>query len=78
MPELYEGDLLNDNLIMKWMKSELKKDDIKAVTVSVLDKLVERGRTMAVLFHDPADRDEQVILDELETIDDECAGFEIR
>ncbi len=71
MPELYEGDLLNDNLIMKWMKSELKKDDIKAVTVSVLDKLVERGRTMAVLFHDPADRDEQVILDELETIDDE-------
>jgi len=25
VPELYSGDLLNDNAIMKWMMSELKQ-----------------------------------------------------
>ena len=77
VPEVYEGDLLNDNLIMKWMKAELVRDEIKAVTLTVLDKLVEKGRTMAVLFYDPGQADDLRVLEELETIDDECAGFEI-
>ncbi len=52
VPELYGGDLLNDNAIMKWMKAELKQEEIKEVTVPMLEKLVERGKTMAVLFYD--------------------------
>ena len=45
--------------------------------VLMLDKLVERGKTMAVLFYDPNDNQDLDIMDELEKIDDECRRFEI-
>ncbi len=77
VPEVYGGDLLNDNQVMKWMKAELKRDNIKEVSVTALDKLVEKGRTIAVLFYSPEDKEDLKVLDELETIDDECAGYEI-
>ena len=34
VPEIYEGDLLNDGAVLKWMKSELKQEEIKEITVS--------------------------------------------
>ena len=34
VPQVYQGDLLNDGAILKWMKAELKQEDIKEVTVS--------------------------------------------
>ena len=77
VPELYTGDLFNDNTVMKWMKSELKQEEIKEVTVSMLEKLVEKGRTMAVVFYDDEDVENAAIMDELERIDDDCARFEI-
>ena len=33
VPEIYKGDLLNDDAILKWMKNELKQEDIKEITV---------------------------------------------
>ena len=33
VPEIYEGDLLNDGAVLKWMKSELKQEEIKEITV---------------------------------------------
>jgi hypothetical protein len=77
VPELYTGDLLNDDAILKWMLSELKQEEIKELTVAMLAKLVERGKTMAVLFYDPTDKQDFAILDELEKIDDDCRRFEI-
>ena len=38
----------------------------------MLEKLVERGKTMAVLFYDPNDDEDHAIMDELEKIDDDC------
>ena len=43
----------------------------------MLDSLVERGKTMAVLFYDPNDKKDFDTMDELENIDDECRRFEI-
>ena len=77
VPQLYMDDLFNDNTVMKWMKSELKKEEIKEVTVSMLEKLIEKGRTMAVVFHDEENVENAAIMDELERIDDDCARFEI-
>lgn len=77
VPELYPGDLLNDEAILKWMLSELKQEEIKELTVPMLDKLVERGHTMAVLFYDPKDKQDLMILDGLEKIDDDCRRFDI-
>ena len=34
VPEVYGGDLLNDGAVLKWMKSELKQEEIKEITVS--------------------------------------------
>ena len=61
VPELYEGDLLNDKAVMKWMKSELKQEEIKEVTVPMLDKLIDKGRTMAVLFYAPDQEDDMQV-----------------
>ena len=36
VPEIYKGDLLNDDAILKWMKNELKQEDIKEITVKKL------------------------------------------
>ena len=77
VPELYPGDLLNDDAILKWMLSELKQEEIKELTVPMLDKLIEKGHTMAVLFFDPNDKQDMLILDDLEKIDDDCRRFDI-
>ena len=36
VPELYPGDLLNDDAILKWMLLELKQEEIKELTVPML------------------------------------------
>jgi len=38
----------------------------------MLEKLIERGKTMAVLFYDINDEEDHLIMDELEKIDDDC------
>ena len=43
--------------------------------MSMLEKLVERGKTMAVLFYDPNDDEDHLIMDELEKIDDDCRRY---
>ena len=43
----------------------------------MLEKLVERGKTMAVLFYDPNDDEDHAIMDELEKIDDDCRRYNV-
>ena len=52
VPELFEGDIRNDNQIIKWMLDELKQEEIKQVTVPMLNRLIERGHNLAVVFMD--------------------------
>ena len=52
----FSGDLLSDDGrdtrdILKWMLAELKEKDIKEVTVKVLLKLIEKGKSMAAIFY---------------------------
>lgn len=77
VPVVYEGDLFNDNTVMKWMKAILKQEEIKNVTTLVLRKLIERDRTMAVLFFDEEGETDAKVLEELEKIDDDCSRFGI-
>ena len=44
---------------MRWMRSELKQEEIKEISVLMLEKLVERGKTMAVVFYDPEAEDDR-------------------
>ncbi|XP_039290477.1 uncharacterized protein LOC111055351 isoform X2 [Nilaparvata lugens] len=72
IPNVYDGDIENEDEILEWLVEQLEKDEIEDVTDEMLDRLVKEGKTLAVLFYDNNDRKSQRVLDELENIDDEC------
>ncbi|KOB72664.1 Protein disulfide-isomerase A5, partial [Operophtera brumata] len=72
IPNVYDGDLENEEEILEWLVGQLEKDEIEDVTDEMLDKLIKDGKTIAVLFYDNNDRKSQKVLNELENIDDEC------
>ncbi|XP_012231800.1 uncharacterized protein hlk isoform X2 [Linepithema humile] len=72
IPNIYDGDIENEDEILEWLLSQLEKDEIEDVTDEMLDRLIKDGKTLAVLFYDNNDRKSQRVLNELENIDDEC------
>ncbi|XP_021208947.1 uncharacterized protein LOC114253198 isoform X3 [Bombyx mandarina] len=72
IPNVYDGDLENEEEILEWLVDQLEKDEIEDVTDEMLDRLIKDGKTVAVLFYDNNDRRSQKVLNELENIDDEC------
>ncbi|EFN67268.1 Putative protein disulfide-isomerase C1F5.02 [Camponotus floridanus] len=72
IPNVYDGDIENEDEILEWLLSQLEKDEIEDVTDEMLDRLIKDGKTLAVLFYDNNDRKSQKVLNELENIDDEC------
>lgn len=50
VPNVYSGDLLNEEDILHWLVSQLERDEIEDVTDEMLDRLVKEGKTLAVLF----------------------------
>ncbi|XP_047528761.1 uncharacterized protein LOC125065277 isoform X2 [Vanessa atalanta] len=72
IPNVYDGDLENEEEILVWLVDQLEKDEIEDVTDEMLDRLIKDGKTVAVLFYDNNDRRSQKVLNELENIDDEC------
>ncbi|XP_047984239.1 uncharacterized protein LOC125224814 [Leguminivora glycinivorella] len=77
IPNVYDGDLENEEEILEWLVGQLEKDEIEDVTDEMLDKLIKDGKTVAVLFYDNNDRKSQKVLAELENIDDECDALGI-
>uniref|UniRef100_A0A1B6DZL5 Thioredoxin domain-containing protein n=1 Tax=Clastoptera arizonana TaxID=38151 RepID=A0A1B6DZL5_9HEMI len=72
IPNVYDGDIENEDEILEWLVDQLEKDEIEDVTDEMLDRLIKEGKTLAVLFYDNNDRKSQRVLKELENIDDEC------
>ncbi|XP_046739138.1 uncharacterized protein LOC124407223 isoform X2 [Diprion similis] len=72
LPNVYDGDLENEDEILEWLLAQLEKDEIEDVTDEMLDRLVKEGKTLAVLFYDNNDRKSLRVLNELENIDDDC------
>ncbi|CAG9794975.1 unnamed protein product [Diatraea saccharalis] len=72
IPNVYDGDLENEEEMLEWLVDQLEKDEIEDVTDEMLDRLIKDGKTIAVLFYDNNDRKSQRVLNELENIDDEC------
>ncbi|XP_055708457.1 uncharacterized protein LOC129804839 isoform X3 [Phlebotomus papatasi] len=77
IPNIYDGDLEDENEILKWLLSRLEEDEIEDVTDEMLDSLIKEGKHLAVLFYDNNDRKSQKVLEELENIDDECDALGI-
>ncbi|XP_013108155.1 uncharacterized protein LOC106087600 isoform X3 [Stomoxys calcitrans] len=72
IPNIYDGDLMDEEQILHWLVSQLEHDEIEDVTDEMLDKMVKEGRVLAVLFYDNNDEKSERVLEELENIDDEC------
>ncbi|XP_065090644.1 uncharacterized protein hlk isoform X1 [Ochlerotatus camptorhynchus] len=72
IPNVYDDDLSDEDEILKWLLSQLEKDEIEDVTDEMLDKLIKEGKSVAVMFYDNNDKKSEKILNELENIDDEC------
>ncbi|GAU98024.1 hypothetical protein RvY_09228 [Ramazzottius varieornatus] len=72
IPLMYEGDLTDEETVLKWLTSnKIEGDVIEHVGGDMLDDLIEDEEDVVVLFTDSTDKSEKV-LKELENIDDDC------
>ncbi|CAH0558548.1 unnamed protein product [Brassicogethes aeneus] len=72
IPTLYEGNLEDEEKVLKWFEHQVKCDEIEDVTDEMLDIIIEKKQFVAVLFYDKDQKKSQKVLAELENIDDEC------
>lgn len=47
---MYDGDLMDEEQILKWLLGQLERDEIEDVTDEMLDTMIKEGRVIAVLF----------------------------
>ncbi|GFG32944.1 hypothetical protein Cfor_05504, partial [Coptotermes formosanus] len=73
LPAIYEGDLLNEDEVLKWLIEQKNSATIEEVTDEILEDLIEEYEYVVVYFSGRCEEDEACddILEELENIDDE-------
>ncbi|XP_022652688.1 uncharacterized protein LOC111260507 isoform X2 [Varroa jacobsoni] len=76
IPLLYEGDLNNEEEVLKWLEEFKNVDDedddvIEDMSADGLESLIDKTDIIAVFVYDSNDAAQKQILDELETIDDD-------
>lgn len=50
IPNVYDGDLEEEEEFLEWLVQQLEKDEIEDVTDEMLDKLIKDSKFLAVLF----------------------------
>lgn len=50
IPTLYEGNLEDEEKVLKWLENQQKTDQIEDITDEVLDMIIEKMPHVAVLF----------------------------
>ena len=50
IPTLYEGNLEEEEKVLKWFEHQVKSDEIEDVNDEMLDMLIEKMQYVAVLF----------------------------
>lgn len=50
IPMLYEGNLEDEEKVLKWLEDQQKSDEIEDITNEVLDMIIEKMPHVAVLF----------------------------
>ena len=68
VPELYPGDLKNDDEILGWISKELSNQEIEEVNPSVLSYLMDSSDFLAVLYYQRGVRRDAGIIARLENI----------
>ncbi|GFY48898.1 protein disulfide-isomerase [Trichonephila inaurata madagascariensis] len=73
MPNIYPGDIKDEDEVLEWLITQLTKDEIEDVTEKMLLYLVDSSPNLAALFYDEDAAVSAVVLKELENIDDELS-----
>lgn len=50
IPTLYEGNLEEEEKVLKWLEHQYKSDEIEDITDEMLDMIIEKKQFVAVLF----------------------------
>ncbi|KAK8786612.1 hypothetical protein V5799_023615 [Amblyomma americanum] len=76
IPLLYDGDLKNEEDVLKWLQEFMDTGDdadiIEEVSAEDMDALIEKTDILAVFVYDSSDAKSKKILEELEAIDDDA------
>uniref|UniRef100_A0A6P7GKN2 Uncharacterized protein LOC114337953 n=1 Tax=Diabrotica virgifera virgifera TaxID=50390 RepID=A0A6P7GKN2_DIAVI len=73
IPSLYEGDLMNEDEVLKWLIEQKQTATIEEVTDEILEDLIQEHEYVVVYFSGNCEEGQECdnILKELENIDDE-------
>ncbi|XP_067631582.1 uncharacterized protein hlk isoform X7 [Eurosta solidaginis] len=72
IPTIYEGNLEDEEKLLKWLEEQTTSDQIEDITDEMMDLIIEKMPYVAVLYYDKDQKKSQKVLAELENIDDEC------
>lgn len=50
IPTIYEGDLMEEEKVLKWVENQKNSDEIEDITDEMLDLIIEKMPHVAVLF----------------------------
>ena len=77
MPNVFKGELEDENEILAWINENLNKDEIDEVVGAILDVLIDRLDNLAVIFYDNDKEEDNEFITEMENLDDECDDISV-
>ncbi|RZF41690.1 hypothetical protein LSTR_LSTR011625 [Laodelphax striatellus] len=77
IPNVFEGDLAEEEEVLQWLITQRTEDRIELITRAMLETMVEETQYLAVYFYKLSCHICDTILEDLEKIDDELDVFGI-
>jgi thiol-disulfide isomerase/thioredoxin len=77
VPSQYNGDIMNEEQVLKWFIDQQETDEIEDVNSRTLKSLIDTSDSLAVLFYDSDSPKSALVLKDLEEIDDDADKYDI-
>lgn len=77
IPSQYNGDIMNEEQVLKWFVDQQETDEIEDVNSRTLKSLIDSSESLAVLFYDGDSPKSAIVLKDLEEIDDDADRYDI-
>merc|ERR1712020_277384 len=71
VPNIFAGDLSNEDEVLGWLLHQQKSDEIEEVTDEMLDEILEEREHVAVLVYNKEESGSSKLVSSLERIDDD-------
>ncbi|RWS17098.1 thioredoxin-like protein 1, partial [Dinothrombium tinctorium] len=77
VPAIYEGDISNEDNVLKWLIEQQSTVEIEDINSRTLSSMIKTSASVAVLFYDSDSPKSAAVLKELENIDDDTDKYDI-